>query len=117
MAPPSGRTRVAEASCRSRSAPRSSRSSARSAFRNLPKGRGMQQFKLAQGSGFFISADGYAVTNSHVVANAQSVEISTDNGKTYTAKVVGTDPRTDVAVIKIDGGGNFPYVKFAEAEP
>jgi len=84
---------------------------------NLPKGRGMQQFKLAQGSGFFISADGYAVTNSHVVANAQSVEISTDNGKTYTAKVVGTDPRTDVAVIKIDGGGNFPYVKFAEPEP
>jgi serine protease Do len=84
---------------------------------NLPNGRGMQQFTLAQGSGFFISADGYAVTNNHVVANAQSLEVATDDGKTYTAKVVGTDPKTDVALIKIDGGGNFPYVKFSETEP
>jgi serine protease Do len=84
---------------------------------NLPKGRGMQPFTLAQGSGFFISADGYAVTNNHVVANAQSLEVATDDGKTYTAKVVGADPKTDVALIKIDGGGNFPYVKFSETEP
>ena len=46
-----------------------------------------------QGSGFFISADGYAVTNNHVVEDADSVEISTDDGKTYPAKVIGTDPR------------------------
>jgi serine protease Do len=84
---------------------------------NLPMGRGMQQFTLAQGSGFFISADGYAVTNNHVVDNAQSVEIATDDGKTYTAKVVGKDAKTDVALIKIDGRGGFPYVKFAETEP
>src|SRR5215468_8346046 len=45
-----------------------------------------------QGSGFFISADGYAVTNNHVVDKAETVEIATDDGKTYSAKVIGTDP-------------------------
>lgn len=60
-----------------------------------------------QGSGFFISADGYAVTNNHVVDGADKVEVTTDEGKTYTAKVIGTDPRTDVALIKVEGGSNF----------
>ena len=49
--------------------------------------------RWAQGSGFFISADGYAVTNNHVVDKAESVEVTTDDGKTYTAKVIGTDPQ------------------------
>jgi serine protease Do len=80
---------------------------------SAPRGR---QFGQAQGSGFFISADGYAVTNNHVVEKATSVEISTDDGKTHTAKVIGTDPRTDLALIKVDGS-NFPYVKLAEAAP
>jgi serine protease Do len=79
-----------------------------------PRGR---QFGQAQGSGFFISADGFAVTNNHVVEKATSVEISTDDGKIHTAKVVGTDPRTDLALIKVEGGSNFPYVKLAEAAP
>ena len=91
-------------------------------FRNfgspdLPHGPGRQQVNLALGSGFFVSPDGYAVTNNHVVDNAQSVEIATDDGKTYTAKVVGTDPKTDVALLKVDGRSDFPYVKFAETEP
>jgi serine protease Do len=86
-------------------------------FRNFPNGRGMQHFRLAQGSGFFISADGYGVTNNHVVDHAQSVEIATDDGKTYTAKVVGTDPKTDVALIKVDGRQDFPYVQFADSGP
>src|SRR4051795_896458 len=80
---------------------------------NAPRGR---QFGQAQGSGFFISADGYAVTNNHVVEKATTVEISTDDGKTHTAKVIGTDPRTDLALIKVDGN-NFPYVKLAETSP
>ncbi len=67
-----------------------------------------------QGSGFFLSADGYAVTNHHVVDKAESVEVTTDNGKTYTAKVIGTDPKTDLALIKVDGRGDFPFVKLAE---
>ena len=78
-----------------------------------PRGR---QFGQAQGSGFFISADGYAVTNNHVVEKATSVEVTTDDGKIHTAKVIGTDPRTDLALIKVDGS-NFPYVKLAEAAP
>src|SRR5580765_2741608 len=80
---------------------------------NAPRGR---QFGQAQGSGFFISADGYAVTNNHVVEKATTVEISTDDGKVHTAKVIGTDPRTDIALIKVDGS-NFPYVKLAETSP
>jgi serine protease Do len=70
-----------------------------------------------QGSGFFITADGYAVTNNHVVDNAKTVEISTDDGKTYSAKVIGTDARTDIALIKVDGRNDFPYVKLAEKAP
>lgn len=69
-----------------------------------------------QGSGFFISGDGYAVTNNHVVDNADTVEIATDDGKTYSAKVIGTDSRTDLAVIKVDGG-TFPYVSMADTAP
>jgi serine protease Do len=70
-----------------------------------------------QGSGFFISADGYAVTNNHVVDKADAVEVTTDDGKSYTAKVIGADPRTDVALIKVEGRSDFPYVKFAEHTP
>src|SRR5712672_2372163 len=71
------------------------------------------QVVTGQGSGFFISADGYAVTNNHVVEGAQSVLVTTDVGKSYTAKIIGTDPKTDLALIKVDAQG-FPYVSFAD---
>ncbi|MEA2895331.1 MAG: serine protease Do, partial [Bradyrhizobium sp.] len=70
-----------------------------------------------QGSGFFISADGFAVTNNHVVDGADKVEVTTDDGKTYSAKVIGTDPRTDVALIKVEGGSNFPFAKLSDTKP
>src|ERR1700731_3071396 len=70
-----------------------------------------------QGSGFFITADGYAVTNNHVVDKADTVEITTDDGKTYAAKVIGTDARTDLALIKVEGGGDFPFVRLADQAP
>jgi serine protease Do len=70
-----------------------------------------------EGSGFFITADGYAVTNNHVVDHATSVQITTDDGKVYAAKVVGTDAKTDLALIKVDGNKDFPFVKFAERAP
>ena len=69
-----------------------------------------------QGSGFFISRDGYAVTNNHVVQNAENVQVTTDEGKTYTAKVIGSDSRTDLALIKVEGD-NFPFVKLADDSP
>jgi serine protease Do len=56
----------------------------------------------AEGSGFFISADGYAVTNNHVVEHATTVQVVTDDGKVLTAKVIGTDPKTDLALIKVE---------------
>jgi serine protease Do len=71
---------------------------------------------MGQGSGFFISSDGYAVTNNHVVDGADKVEVTTDAGKTYTAKVIGTDLRTDVALIKVEGGSEFPFAKLSESK-
>jgi serine protease Do len=71
---------------------------------------------MGQGSGFFISSDGYAVTNNHVVDGVDKVEVTTDAGKTYTAKVIGTDPRTDVALIKVEGGSDFPFAKLSEGK-
>ena len=84
---------------------------------NYPDGHGRPHLALAQGSGFFISSDGYAVTNGHVVSDSETVEIQTDDEKTYKAKVVGTDSKTDVALLKIDGRDDFPYVAFAEGVP
>ena len=71
---------------------------------------------MGQGSGFFISPDGYAVTNNHVVDGADKVEVTTDAGKTYTAKVIGTDPRTDIALIKVEDGSDFPFAKLSEGK-
>jgi len=70
-----------------------------------------------EGSGFFISPDGYAVTNNHVVDHAQSVKVTTDDGTIYNAKVIGTDKKTDLALIKVDGKKDFSYVKFADTQP
>jgi serine protease Do len=69
-----------------------------------------------QGSGFFISRDGYAVTNNHVVQGAENVQVTTDDSKIHNAKVIGTDPRTDLALIKVDGN-DFPFVKLADNSP
>lgn len=71
----------------------------------------------AQGSGFFVSGDGYVVTNNHVVDHGKSIEVTTNGGKTYQAKVIGADPLTDVALIKVEVPGDFSYVRFASTEP
>ena len=71
---------------------------------------------MAQGSGFFISADGYAVTNNHVVEDATKVEVTLDDGTTYQAKVIGTDKRTDLALIKVEGRSDFPFTRLAEGK-
>jgi serine protease Do len=70
---------------------------------------------VAQGSGFFISEDGYLVTNNHVVDGGQTFTVVTDSGKEYDAKLIGADPKTDLAVLKVDGGDTkFTYVDFAD---
>ena len=75
------------------------------------------RYSQAQGSGFIISADGYIVTNNHVVDRAANVEVVTDDGRTLEAKVVGTDPRTDLALLKLNSGGPFPFVRLADNPP
>ena len=72
---------------------------------------------VAQGSGFVISADGYAVTNNHVVRNAEKVSVTMSDGQEYPADVIGTDPKTDLALIKIKADKKFDYVNFASKEP
>src|SRR5258708_21455230 len=64
---------------------------------------------MGQGSGFFIPSDGYAAANNHVAPCAGEAAVTTDAVQTYTAKVIGTDPRTDVALIKVEGDSNFPF--------
>ena len=67
------------------------------------------------GSGVIIRPDGYIVTNNHVVANATKVQVTLNNNKTYDAKVIGTDPATDVALIKIDAQG-LPTLPFGDSD-
>ncbi|MFC5067831.1 Do family serine endopeptidase [Flaviflagellibacter deserti] len=82
-----------------------------------PQGRRGHQYGAAQGSGFFITADGYIVTNNHVVENATEVEVVTDDGKTLSAKVIGTDPRTDLALLKTDAVKDHKFVSFGTGSP
>jgi serine protease Do len=84
----------------------------------MPRGpRGGGHAVTGQGSGFFISADGFAVTNNHVVDGADKVEVTTDDGKTYKAKVIGTDARTDLALIKVEGASNLSFAKLSDGKP
>lgn len=71
--------------------------------------------KLASGSGVIISDDGYIVTNNHVVDDANKIIVTLDNDKSYSAKVIGTDPNTDLAVLKIDAK-NLPYIVFGNSD-
>ena len=89
-------------------------------FKNLPREFGggqqapQQRRTQAQGSGFVISADGYVVTNNHVIANASKIQVSFDEHEKLDAELIGTDPRTDVALIKIlHPKAALPFVKFS----
>jgi len=77
--------------------------------------RGAQAQQVASGSGVTISQEGYIVTNNHVVENADQLMVTLNDKKDYKATVVGTDPSTDLAVIKIEGN-NFPYLNFANSD-
>ena len=69
------------------------------------------------GSGFFISADGYVVTNNHVVEHGKNVSITTEDGKSYDAQVIGVDAKTDLALLKVKSGSAFPFVNFSGKAP
>ena len=81
----------------------------------FPNLRRRPQVEQGSGSGFIVSGDGYILTNNHVVAGADTVTVKLSDKREFTAKVVGTDPNTDVAVIKIDTRG-LPTVQFGNAD-
>ena len=85
--------------------------------RQMPPGFNQRQPTQAQGSGFFISPDGYIVTNNHVVDHASNVQVTLDDGRTLDAKVIGTDTKTDLALIKVGDKGTYPYVNLAHTAP
>ncbi len=68
------------------------------------------------GSGFIIDKAGYIVTNNHVIDNADEIKVKLSTGKVIRAKLIATDPKTDLALLKVDAGGNLPYVKFGASE-
>ncbi len=72
---------------------------------------------MAQGSGFFISSDGFIVTNNHVIEHATDVKITMTDGRTLDAKVIGADPKTDLALLKVKDAGAYPFVSFASEAP
>jgi len=74
-----------------------------------------EQTQVAQGSGFIVTPDGYILTNNHLVGGATEVKVSLDDGNTLSAEVIGTDPQTDVAVIKVKGE-NLPYLEWADSD-
>jgi serine protease Do len=67
------------------------------------------------GSGFLISSDGYILTNDHVAGNAKEITVTMTNKKRYTAKIIGSDRVSDIALLKIDGS-DFPYIRFGDSD-
>jgi serine protease Do len=78
-----------------------------------PRGR----VSTSQGSGFFISPDGLVVTTNHVIEDSQNIEVTTDDNKTYPARVIGRDAKTDLALLKVDADREFPAVGLATKAP
>jgi serine protease Do len=88
-------------------------------FRQGPRGPMQRSPRpaMSMGSGFFVSDDGYVVTNNHVVNKGETMTVILDDGTEYSAKVIGTDDKTDLALLKVDGADRkFTYVKFASGE-
>jgi serine protease Do len=81
--------------------------------RGVPQEQGPQQPAKASGSGFFIASNGYIVTNNHVVESAADITVHTADDKILKAHLIGRDPATDLAVIKVEGAG-FPFVSFED---
>jgi Do/DeqQ family serine protease len=72
--------------------------------------------QVGTGSGVVISPDGYIVTNNHVIANSSQLEVTLNNNKTYEAEVIGTDPDSDIALLKIEAENALPYLAFGDSD-
>ncbi len=88
-----------------------------SRFFGDPRSRQPEQYQReGQGSGIIVSQEGYILTNNHVVEDADEVEVQLYNDQKYTAKVIGTDPRTDIAVLKIDASSELDVIKLGNSD-
>lgn len=72
--------------------------------------------RIGMGSGVIVSPDGYLITNNHVIEDADQIEVTTNNNRVFSADLIGTDPGSDIAVLKIIGDDPFPYVRFANSD-
>ena len=72
--------------------------------------------RIGTGSGVIVSPDGYIITNNHVIEDSNEIEITTNDNKSYQAKIIGTDPDTDIAVLKINSNKKLPYVFFGNSD-
>jgi len=88
----------------------------RSPNQGQPQQKSPQQKTTGVGSGFIIDKAGFIVTNNHVIDNADEIKVKLSTGKVIQAKLIATDPKTDLALLKIDAGDKLPYVKFGASE-
>ena len=79
------------------------------------QGGGQPRARIGSGSGVIISPDGYIVTNNHVIENSTNLEVTLNDNRTFKAELVGTDPSTDIALLKIDGNDDFPFIPFGDS--
>ena len=91
-------------------------SSGQYTIQDLFSGRNSQRAQLGTGSGVIINEDGYIITNNHVINNAHELSVTLNNNKTYKAEIIGTDPKTDIALLKIDSDEKLPYVTFGDSD-
>ncbi len=84
-------------------------------FGDVPPGHGPSQERSSLGSGFIISKDGYVITNHHVVKDADEIIVRLNDRSEFVAKLVGSDARSDIAVLKLDGK-NLPHLKFGDSD-
>ncbi|MEP1487304.1 MAG: trypsin-like peptidase domain-containing protein [Algibacter sp.] len=92
-------------------------SSGQMSFEDLFSGRRPQQrAQMGTGSGVIITPDGYIITNNHVIDNSEELSVTLNNNKTYKAKVIGTDPKTDIALLKIETDKELPAIAFGDSD-
>ena len=84
-------------------------------FFGMPQGSPQPREKVGSGSGVIIREDGYIVTNNHVIEGATEIEVTLNSNQTYPATLVGTDPATDIALLKIDASG-LPVIPFGDSD-
>ncbi|WP_445735917.1 trypsin-like peptidase domain-containing protein [Mariniflexile sp.] len=91
-------------------------SSGEMSLQDLFSGRTTPHALMGTGSGVIINADGYIITNNHVINNSDELSVTLNNNKTYKAEIVGSDPKTDIALLKINANEDLPYVTFADSD-